>query len=184
VRHPHPPSADRDKEQLERIRKKNRDVATKFRQRQRDLGSSLEAKIAELSDERTGLLGERDSLQSEALALTSQVNALQCLTGHPPPASPAVLSSSGLPSPALLSPGLISPAVGPGMWSPGGFDVGYGGLLAGTPESGVGQADVAFSNPAILQTFSMDDLAAPTPDDYGFPTVPDPMDHDIHEDQT
>jgi hypothetical protein len=173
------PTDPLDEHHLERIRKKNRDAATKFRQRQRDLGSSLEAKIAELSDERTGLLGERDSLRSEALALTSQLNALQCLVPQHP-VSP-VLPSPGLSSAGLLSPGLLSPGASTSVLSPG-FDVGYGDLLPGGAEAAP-REDMALSELSIPQNFSVDGSSGQLPEDYIFYSTSDSTNNAMYEDQ-
>jgi hypothetical protein len=152
-------SADQEELQLDRIRKKNRDAATKFRQRQRDLGTSLEAKILELSTERNDLLGTRDSLQSEMFSLTSELNALGYMAQ---PASP------------IVDPGLLSPN----------FDVSYGELLARNAEASVLPQDVALSDLSVSQGFAMDGLIVPMPEEYGFPPGSDPMDHVMPDDET
>jgi hypothetical protein len=156
----HSETSSADLEELERVRKKNRTAGGKFRQRQKDLESSLHAKILELSDEQSGLVGERNNLQSEVFSLTSQLSSLQCMEQ---PATTALLSP--------VSPGSLSPN----------FDVSYGELLTGNlEESVIPQPDMTLSDFPISPDFSMDDSIS---EEYGLSFVSDPMDHVIPPNQ-
>jgi hypothetical protein len=151
-------------QKLERIRKRNRSAAEKFRQRQKDLESTLQARIIELSDTQNNLLGERESLQSEVMSLTSQISSHQYLAHSTPLSSP-------LPP---ATPGAI----------PHSFEATYGNLLSTNLEEGtVPKPEMSLSDFPNLPGFVMDGSSLPTSEEFGYSMSSDTMDSDMRSDQ-
>jgi len=89
-------------ERVERIRKRNRFAAEKFRQKQKDLELTLQTQVMQLSETHAHLLTEIESLQSEVTSMMGELNSHipVCSAISPRVESAAAVGSSG----ALTSP--------------------------------------------------------------------------------